>query len=123
MISNSKSEEAVGKISNDRLEDLIDAALRQRMTEQDCELTIDEIDIAIRKEVGRPIFADITVYGLAGNTTKDEFATKDAKGNVEVIKGGGSIAVTLDDDTAVKFVFDGITNLNATDYLVTYRLA
>lgn len=116
------SAEAVGKVSNERLEDLIDAAIRQKMNEHDCKLIIDEFDIAIRKEMNKPVFADITVYGIAGNTTKDEFAQLNSSDSMEVVKGGGSVAITLDDGSQVKFVFDSITNLNATDYLVTYKL-
>lgn len=124
MSKNDKAMEAVGRVANERLEDLIKEALTSRMNESDCEMRFQEFEIAVRKEMGQPILLDVTVYGMAGDTTKDEFATVDKEGRpASVVKGGGSFNITLDDDTVVKFVFHGITNLNATDYLVTYRLA
>lgn len=118
-MSNNKVTEAVNKVSNERLEDLIREALMARTLEQDSELRIEEFDIAVRKELGQPITVEIRVYGLAGNTTKDEFV--DASG--QVVKGGGSFNVKLDDDTVAKFVFAEVLNLDATDYQVTYKLA
>jgi hypothetical protein len=115
----SKVSEAINKVSNDRLEDLIRDALMVRTVEQDSDLRIEEFDIAVRKELGQPITIEIRVYGSAGNTTKDEFA--DANG--KVVKGGGSFSIKLDDDTVAKFVFAEVLNLDATDYQVTYKLA
>ena len=119
-MSVSKSEIAVGRVPNDRLEDLIEEAVRAKMNDRDCDckLSLQEFDVAIRKEVGQPVYAEITVYGMAGDTTKDDFLVEG-----KVVTGGGSFQVKLDDDSTVKFVFSGITNLNATDYLVTYKLA
>jgi hypothetical protein len=115
----SKVSDAIDRVSNDRLEDLIRDALMARTVEQDSDLRIDEFDISIRKELGQPIAVEIRVYGLAGNTTKDEFV--DAGG--KVVKGGGSFSINLDDDTVAKFVFAEVLNLDATDYQVTYKLA
>ena len=115
--------EAVSRVPNERLEDLFEEAIRSKLTEEDCKLNIQEFDVDIRKELDQSgVFVDMTVYGMANNTTKDDFAKTDKKGNIEVVKGGGSFAVKLDDDSVVKFAFSNITNLNATDYLVTYRL-
>ena len=114
----SKSEIAVARVPNERLEDLFSDAVRERVAGQDCDLVLQEFDVAIVKEVGRPICINVTVYGSAGDTPKDAFLVKG-----KVVKGGGSFQVKLDDDSVVKFVFDSITNLNATDYLVTYKLA
>jgi len=120
--SNAKSVEAVNRVSHERLEDLVREAITAKLNDPDCELRIDEYDLAIRKEVNQPVLLDLTVFGMAGNTTKDEFSKPGDGGGSEVVKGGGSISVALDDDTAVKFVFQEIVNLNATDYMVTYRL-
>lgn len=121
-MNNDTSIKAVNKVPNDRLEDLIRSVLLAKMDEQDCKMKFDEFDLDIRKEMNQPVFVDLQVFGMAGNTTKDEFATTDSKKNVSIINGGGSFSVTLDDDSVVKFVFHNIVNLNATDYLVTYRL-
>ena len=117
-----QSIKAVNKVPNDRLEDLIRAVLLAKMSEADCEMKFDEFDFDIHKDIGQPILVDVHVFGMAGDTTKEEFAIIGPKKNVSVIKGGGSFLVTLDDDSEVKFVFHDIINLNATDYLVTYRL-
>lgn len=118
-MSNAKSVKAVNSASHERLEDLIIEAIEARAKEQDSEFRIDEFDVTVRKELGQPIAVDIRVYGMAGNTTKDEFVNADN----EVVKGGGSFSVTMDDDTVVKFVFSKVINLDGTDYLVTYLLA
>lgn len=121
---NSAAVEAVGRTPNERLEDLFSDAIRAKLTEADCELSLQEFDVAIRKELDQSqVFVDMTVYGMAGDTTKDDFTSIDGNGNVTVVKGGGSVIVTLDDDTKAKFVFNGVVNLNATDYLVTYKLS
>jgi len=110
---------ALSKVSIDMLEDLISDAIKERTNEQDSKLSIDEFDVSIRKELGKPIAIDIRVYGMAGNTTKDEFVDSTGK----VVEGGGSFKLVLDDDTVAKFVFVEIFNLDATDYQVTYQLA
>ncbi len=114
--------EAVNRIPNERLEDLIHEAILEKMDEPDCDMRFQEFEVVVRKEVDTSLFVDIQVYGMAGDTTKDDFASS-RNGQVQVIKGGGSIVITLDDDTEAKFVFSDLVNLNATDYLVTYRLA
>jgi hypothetical protein len=108
---------AVNRVSHERMEDLIREAIAAKLNDPECELRIDEFDLAIRKDVGQPVMLDMTVFGMAGNTTKDEFCVAG-----QVVKGGGSIQVTLDDDMTVKFAFKEVVNLNATDYLVTYQL-
>ncbi len=116
---NQKSADAVSRVPNERLEDLFREAIQAKLNDPDCELKIQEFDLAIRKDVDQPVFVDMTVFGMAGDTTKDEFVGSDK----QVVKGAGSVQLTLDDDTVVKLVFHDIVNLNATDYLVTYRLA
>ena len=118
-MKNDKVEKALGKISNDRLEDLINDAIIARTNDPDSKLRVEEFDIAIRKELNQPISVEIRVYGMAGNTTKDEFVDSTGK----VIQGGGSFNLVLDDDSVAKFVYADITNLDATDYQVTYKLA
>jgi hypothetical protein len=119
-----KAAEAVSRVPNERLEDLFSDAIRAKLTEEGCELSVQEFDVTVRKELDQSaVFVDMQVYGMAGDTTKDDFAKVDGNGNVQVVKGGGSVSVKLDDDSVVRFVFNGIVNLNATDYLVTYRLA
>jgi hypothetical protein len=122
-MSNEKATEAVTKVSNERLEDLIKEAINNKMDADGSLVKFQEFDVDIRKELAQPIFVDIDVFGMAGDTTKDEFAVTGKDGKVSVIKGGGSFSVKLDDDTVVKFVFDSIVNLNATDYRITYRIA
>lgn len=117
-MTNTKSTEAVNRVPNERLEDLIHEVMVGKMNEPDCKLRFQEFDVVIRKEVDQSVFVDLHVFGMADDTTKDQFVDNKAS----VIKGGGSITVTLDDDSVVKFVFADIVNLNATDYLVTYRL-
>jgi hypothetical protein len=115
--------DAVNRIPNERLEDLFGDAVRERLKEADCKLNIQEFDVKIRKEVGQPtVFVDMVVFGMGGDTTKDAFAKNDSNGNIEVVKGAGAFTIKLDDDSTVKFVFDSIVNLNATDYQVTYKL-
>ena len=115
--------EAVIRVDNDRLEDLIRQSILDRLNEPDCELRLQEFDLAVRKDVDQKVFVDMTVFGMAGETTKDSFATLGSDGQLSVIKGGGSFVVKLDDDNMVKLVFNEIVNLNATDYLVIYSLA
>jgi hypothetical protein len=117
-MTNTKSTEAVNRVPNERLEDLIHEVMTQKMNEQDCKMRFQEFDVTVRKEVDQSVFVDLHIYGMADDTTKDQFV--DPKG--AVINGGGSIVVKLDDDSAVKFVFADIVNLNATDYQVNYRL-
>lgn len=121
-MSKSKASEAINRVPNERLEDLIHEAVANKMNEQDSKIRFQEFDVTVRKEVDQSVFVDLQIYGMADDTTKDEFATKDSSGNTIVVSGGGSITVTLDDESVVKFVYDNIVNLNATDYLVTYRL-
>jgi len=121
-MSNSKSSEAVSRVPNERLEDLIHEAVLAKMNEPDCEMRFQEFDVTVRKEVDQTIFIDLQIFGMADDTTKDQFVTGDSIKNPVVVKGGGRITVTLDDDSVVRFVYDSIVNLNATDYLVTYRL-
>jgi len=109
---------AVNKVSHERMEDLIREAIQAKLNDPECDLRLQEFDLAMRKEVGQPVLLDLTVYGMAGDTTKDDFCV-----GGQVVRGGGSIQVTLDDDTTVKFAFKDVVNLNATDYLVTYQLA
>lgn len=122
-VNSVKAIEAVNRVPNDRLEDLIREVLLDKMNEQDCEMRFQEFDLAIRKDVGQPVLVDLNVFGMAGDTTKDDFASTGSDGQVAVVKGGGSFSVTLDDDSVVRFVFQDIVNLNSTDYLVTYRLS
>jgi hypothetical protein len=119
-MQNKKSIEAVNRIPNERLEDLIHDAISAKMNDPDCKIQFQEFDVEVRKEVDMSVFADVQVYGMAGDTTKDEFV--DEKSGT-VVKGGGSLDITLDNDKKVKFVYDSIVNLNATDYKVTYSLA
>lgn len=122
-MSNSKSFDAVNRVNNERLEDLIHEALVSKMSKPDCKFQFQEFDVEIRKEIGRPVFADVNVFGMAGDTTKDDMVTNEKDGLVKVMDGAGSFAITLDDGTVAKFVFDSASNLNATDYMMTYRLA
>ena len=122
-LNGNKAVEAVNRVPNERLEDLFREAILAKMDDASCAMRFQEFDLDIRKEVGQPVLVDMTVFGMADDTTKDTFVTKDASGNDVVISGGGSVSVTLDDDSVVKFVFSAIVNLNATDYLVTYRLS
>ena len=117
-----KTLEAVNRIPNERLEDLIHEAILEKMDEPECDMRFQEFEVTVRKDVDQSLFVDVQVYGMAGDTTKDDFASE-KNGHVQVVKGGGSIVITLDDDTEVKFVYNDIVNLNATDYLVTYSLA
>ena len=120
----SQAIEAVNKVPNERLQDLFEEAVRERMKEPDAKLDIQEFDVEVRKEVDQSaVFVDVHVFGMATQTSKDQFATTDPSGNVKVVQGGGSFTVKLDDDSVVKFVFVEVVNLNATDYRVTYRLA
>ena len=84
--SNAKSVEAVNRVSHERLEDLVREAITAKLNDPDCELRIDEYDLAIRKEVNQPVLLDLTVFGMAGNTTKDEFSKPGDGGGSEVVK-------------------------------------
>lgn len=117
-LTGSKAVSAVNRVSNERMEDKIREAIVEKLNEQDSEIRLQEFELNLRKDVDKPIVLEMTVYGMAGDTTKDTFC-QDGK----VVKGGGSIQVELDNDTKVKFVFKEVVNLNATDYLVTYQLA
>ena len=121
MINSSKIVESVKRLSDDRLETMVSEALEARMAEHECKMAFQQFDVKIRKEIDKPVFVDITVFGMADDTTKDEFQSM-KNGKMEVVKGGEGFNLKLDDDSVASFTFAGVLNLNATDYLVTYRL-
>lgn len=110
------------KIPNDRIEDMFSEALRTIVNASDSELNLEEFDVDVKKDLGKPTSVEVTVFGVAGSTTQDEFCTKDKTGKiVKIAKGGNVVNVRLDNGQNAVFNLTDCRALNSNSYMIVYE--
>jgi len=77
----------------------------------------------VQKAIDRKsISMDVRVFGSSAASTQDQMCRKEKGKLVKVAKGASKINVTLDNDSMVTFVLVDCMNLNATDYMLCYKM-
>ena len=111
----------ISVLDDDTINDLFSAAFKTRINDKsNNEMLIEEDNFECEVErIGQTgdIKVHVTMYGLAGGTTRLQFHDK---GTGKIIKGGKSISVTVPGTGQANFVFDGSSELNTNDYVVFY---
>lgn len=120
---NISASEKAAKTASERLADLFTEAFQRIVNDPKNDIIVDEFECSVVKSVGSSdVTVDVRIFGFAGNTTQDEFCSK-KKGCQPVLlkKGAAKVRIVLDDDTPVYFHFSECRNLDATDYLLSYK--
>lgn len=84
-------------------------------------IEVASFDVTAAKEnVGKDVLVEVTIYGMAGTTTRNEFQNPKTK---KTITGGDSVTVPLGyrDGEAV-FELVRVADINTNDYRLFYKL-
>ena len=112
------------KTPNERIEDIFSMALRESADKPGSQLNLEEFDVDVKKELGKKTTVEVTVFGVAGSTTQDEFCSKNKAGKIDYIANGGkSVKVALDNGLFATFNLVDCRSLNSNSYLVVYENA
>ena len=102
------------KIGSEKLEDMFTAAFKQAVSDSQGKVSMDEIECVAEKDLAaETVSVKVTVYGLAGTTSKPSF--HDKKANKLLVKGFNKIKVG-----DYSFKFDSSFDLNTNDYVLNY---
>jgi len=108
-----KSSKAL-EIGSEKLEDMFTAAFKQAVSDSKGKVSMDEIECVAEKDLAAgTVSVKVTVYGLAGTTSKPGF--HDKKAQKLLVKGFDKIQVG-----DCSFKFDNSFDLNTNDYVLTY---
>jgi hypothetical protein len=110
-------------LDDDAIRDLFEAAFRSRLNDRsNNEILIEDDNFECEVErLGQTgdIRVKVTVFGLAGGTTRRQFHNKETG---KVLKGGRSISVNIPGKGQAVFTFDDSSELNTNDFVVFYKL-
>jgi hypothetical protein len=109
---------------NERLSDLFQQAFLKASQDRNSEFTVDEFECSAEKSVdGKDIKVEVRVFGNAVTSSQDQMYQKNKQGKLlKIAKGAEKIKVTLDNDSVAVFALADCLNLNATDYLLAYKM-
>lgn len=101
-------------VESEKLEDMFLASFKKAIKDSKGDVEMDEIECVAEKNlVSKVVTMKVTVYGLAGTTSKSEFHDKKKSGNVK--KGFRKINVGN-----YCFKFSDSFDLNTNDYVILY---
>lgn len=113
----------IAVLDDEAIKDLFEAAFKARLADRannDMDIEEDNFEAEVER-LGQTgdIRIKVTMFGLAGGTTRRQFHDKDTG---KIIKGGKSITVTVGNKGESRFTFDGSSELNTNDYVVFYKM-
>jgi hypothetical protein len=113
----------IAVLDDESIKDLFEAAFKARLADRannDMDIEEDNFEAEVER-LGQTgdIRIKVTMFGLAGGTTRRQFHDKDTG---KIIKGGKSLAVTVGNKGESRFTFDGSSELNTNDYVVYYKM-
>jgi hypothetical protein len=114
--------ERVDAVPSDRLETLFEEAFQALADSTSNEMDIPEFEVAVVKDAGKKAEVRVTVMGIAGSTTQDDFCSKEDGKIVRSIGGSEKVIITLDDDTEAEFELVDVVNLRTIEYMVVYQV-
>ena len=102
------------EIGSEKLEDMFTVAFKQAVSDSKGKVSMEEIECVAEKDLAAgTVSVKVTVYGLAGTTSKPGFYDK--KADKLLVKGFDKIQVG-----DCSFRFDNAFDLNTNDYVLTY---
>ena len=104
------------------IEDIFEEAFTKAVNSRENEINIESFEVTASKEnLGKDAVVEVTVFGMAGSTTRTQFQDRKTK---KIIKGGEEIVAELGSGRKGKAIFklDHIADLNTNDYRLYYRL-
>lgn len=110
------------ELDSAEVEEIFQDAFQSVIDDPKNKIEIGQFDVAATKEnLGKDLMIEVTVYGLAGTTTRTEFQDRKTK---KIIKGGETVETTLGSARDGKAVFklDHVADLNTNDYRLYYKL-
>jgi hypothetical protein len=110
------------ELDSAEVEDIFTIAFQELIDSRKNEITVGQFDVTATKEnLGKDLMVEVTIYGLAGSTTRTEFQDRKTK---KTIKGGGLVETTLGSgrDGKATFKLDHVADLNTNDYRLYYKL-
>ena len=111
---NKKKEDSVLDIPSEKLEDMFAVAFKEAISNSKGAVSMDEFECIVEKDLAAGIVnVKVTVYGLAGTTSKPSF--HDKRNDGKIAKGFGNIKVG-----DYSFKFENSFDLNTNDYVLTY---
>jgi hypothetical protein len=103
----------VFKVESEKIEDLFTHSFKEAVNDSRGAVSMDELECAVEKDIIAEIVkVNVTVYGLAGTTSKSKFHNKKTG---KVIEGFNKIKVGN-----YSFKFDSSYDLNTNDYVLVY---
>jgi len=111
-----RPERAIQDINDERLASYIENAFRAAMRRAG--ITVSEATVELARDAGRKVTADIRIFGMAGDVTSREFFNKKTG---QVANGGQEFKLAVEGYGQAEFRFQNLTNLNGTEFQVTYQ--
>lgn len=106
-------------VDDDTLSLAFEEAFRARIDDPASDMTISEFGCVVQRENLGDMVLAVTIYGMAGDTTRAEF--HDPKTG-KTIRGGKSIIVKAG-GKSYRFNISGSVDLNTNDYVIYYKQA
>lgn len=110
------------ELDSAEVEDIFQEAFQKLVDSPKNDIEVGQFDVTATKEnLGKDLMVEVTIYGLAGSTTRTQFQDRKTK---KTIKGGETIETTLGSSREGKAVFklDHVADLNTNDYRLYYKL-
>ena len=110
------------ELDSEEVQEVFEAAFQKVIDDPKNDISVGQFDVTATKEnVGKDIVVEVTIYGLAGSTTRTQFQDRKTK---KVIKGGELIETSIGAAREGKAVFklDSVSDLNTNDYRLFYKL-
>lgn len=109
-------------LDSSEIEEIFEAAFQKVVDDPKNNIEVGQFDVSATKEnLGKDVTVEVTIYGLAGSTTRTQFQDRKTK---KIIKGGERIETPLGSAREGKAVFklDSVADLNTNDYRLFYKL-
>jgi hypothetical protein len=110
------------ELDSAEIEEIFERAFQAVVDDVKNPIEVGQFDVSATKEnVGKDVMVEVTIYGLAGSTTRTQFQDKKTK---KIIKGGELIETDLGSsrDGKATFKLDHVSDLNTSDYRLYYKL-
>lgn len=110
------------ELDSEEIEAVFTTAFEAVVNSPKNDIEIGQFEVTATKEnLGKEVMVEVTVFGLAGSTTRTQFQDRKTK---KTISGGEKIVTKLGEgrDGNAVFKLDHVSDLNTNDYRLYYKL-
>ena len=106
----------------EEIQEIFEKAFQKVVNNPKNPIQVESVDVSASKEdLGKNFLVEVTIYGLAGTTTRTQFQDKKTK---KTIAGGDTIVTDLGEGRKGSAIFklESVSDLNTNDYRLYYRM-